>query len=143
MASRLVRDNCRPRDVVTHDAVENAITSVVATGGSTNAVLHLLAIAHEAGVELEIDDFDVLSRRVPLLADLKPGGQFVASDMYDAGGTPLLAQRLLNAGLLHPDARTVSGRTVAGAAVDANETACQILLHCHQHQVQESGGLVI
>src|ERR1700691_3996007 len=90
-----------PRDILTRDAFENAIASVAATGGSTNAVLHLLAIAREAGVELEIDDFQTVSERTPLLADLKPSGRFVAADMHRAGGVRLLAQRLLNGNHLH------------------------------------------
>src|SRR5579872_2359089 len=99
----------RPHDILTHDAFENAIASVAATGGSTNAVLHLLAIAREAGVDLQIDDFQTVSERTPLLADLKPSGRFVAADMHRAGGTRLLAQRLLLGEHIHPDTKTVSG----------------------------------
>src|ERR1700682_4830113 len=104
----------RPRDILTRAAFENAIASVAASGGSTNAVLHLLAIAREAGVELEIEDFQTVSARTPLLADLKPSGRFVASDMHRAGGIRLLARRLVNGKYLHPSAKTVTGQSVCG-----------------------------
>src|SRR2546426_290252 len=107
----LLRRDLRPSQVITQQAMENAIASVMATGGSTNAVLHLLAIAREAGVPLTIDDFDRVSARTPLLADLKPGGRFVAVDFDRAGGTPLLASRLLELERLHGTAPTPSGRT--------------------------------
>ena len=100
----LLKKDIRPKQIVTREAIENAIASVCMTGGSTNAVLHLLAIAHEAGVELSIDDFDRISNRTPLLGDLKPGGNFVATDMHKAGGIPLVAKRLKEAGLLHSGA---------------------------------------
>ena len=99
----LLRRGLRPRQILTRQALENAIAAVAATGGSTNAVLHLLAIAKETGVPLEVDDFDRISGRVPLLADLKPGGRFVATDLHRAGGIPLVAQRLLDGGFLHGD----------------------------------------
>ena len=99
----------RPSQILTRKAIENAIASVAATGGSTNAVLHLLAIAREAGVELTIDDFDRISERTPLIADLKPGGRFVANDLYKAGGIQLVAKRLIEAGLIHGDTMTVTG----------------------------------
>ena len=106
----------KPRDILTRDAFENAIASVAATGGSTNAVLHLLAIAREAGVPLEIDDFQTISSRTPVLADLKPSGRFVAADMYRAGGIGLLAKRLMNGKYLHGSAKTVSGLTISAEA---------------------------
>ncbi len=112
----LLKKDSRPRRVITRDSIENAIASVAATGGSTNAVLHLLAIAREAGLELNIDDFDRISRSVPLLADLKPSGRFVATDMYKAGGAALVANRLKEAGLLHESAMTVTGRTIGEEA---------------------------
>ena len=92
---------CGPRQIITRKSLENAIAAVATTGGSTNAVLHLLAIAREAGVQLTIDDFDKINRKVPLLADLKPGGRFMAADLYAAGGTTLVAKRLMDAGILH------------------------------------------
>src|SRR5918912_509092 len=102
----------RPSRILTRQSLENAIAVVAATGGSTNAVLHLMAIAKEAGVPLDLSVFDEVSRRVPLIADLKPGGRFVATDLHRAGGTRLVAQRLTQAGVLHTSAKTVSGRTL-------------------------------
>src|SRR5262249_40456604 len=112
----LVRHRVCPRDIVKREAFENAIASVATTGGSTNAVLHLMAIAHEAGVTLELDDFDRISARVPLLADLKPSGRFVATDLHAAGGSALIASRLVAAGALHANAPTVTGRTIGEEA---------------------------
>lgn len=109
----LLEKGIRPRDIMTRKAFENAITVVLAMGGSTNAVLHLLAVAHEAGVPLEIDDFDRLSRRTPYLTDLRPGGRYVMADVDRAGGVPVVMKELLKAGLLHGDALTVTGKTVA------------------------------
>ncbi len=111
--------------MITRPALENAIAAVAATGGSTNAVLHLLAVAREAGVELAIDDFDRISERTPLLADLKPSGRFVATDLYRAGGVPLVVRRLVDAGLLHEDALTVTGRTIGEEAAEAEEAEGQ------------------
>ncbi len=143
MLMDLVRRDAKPRDILTREAVENAIASVAATGGSTNAVLHLLAIAREAGVPLKIEDFDCLSQRTPLLADLKPGGRFVATDMYRAGGTPLLAQRLKELGLLHTNARTVSGRTIGDESAGAKETQGQEVIRAASNPIKPTGGLVI
>src|SRR6202035_3891636 len=111
LALRLVDEDVRPRTLATRDAFENAVACVAASGGSTNAVLHLLAIAAEAGVRLDLDDFDRISARTPILADLKPGGRFVATDVHAAGGLAVLAQRLAELGLLHGDCRTVDGRS--------------------------------
>src|SRR2546422_5981497 len=121
----LLKGGTKAKDVLTRQAFENAIASVAATGGSTNGVLHLLAMARESGVPLAIDDFDRISARTPLLADLKPGGRYVATDMHRAGGTRLLAQRLLEAGLLHGAALTVSGSSLAEEAARGGETAGQ------------------
>src|SRR5213078_2132896 len=124
-AGRLVMDvlrrGVRPRDVITRESLENAIAAVAASGGSTNAVLHLLAVAREAGVELSIDDFDRISQRTPLLCSLKPGGDYVAVDLYEAGGIALVAQRLLEADLLHGDAPTVTGSSIGEIARGAQE----------------------
>ena len=109
----LLTEGIRARDILTRHAFENAITTVMALGGSTNAVLHLLAIAHEAGVRLELDDFDRISRRVPHLADLRPGGSFVMSDLHNVGGVPVVLNTLLQAGLLHGDTLTITGATLA------------------------------
>ncbi|MEO8601529.1 MAG: dihydroxy-acid dehydratase [bacterium] len=131
------------RSILTRAALENAITAVCASGGSTNAVLHLLAIAHEAGVELDIDDFDRISARTPLICDLKPGGQFVAADLYRAGGVALVARRLLEAGKLHADATTVTGRTIGAEASHATETPGQIVVRPLSDPLKATGGLVI
>jgi len=139
----LLSRDLRPRQILTRDAFENAIASVAATGGSTNAVLHLLAIAYEAGVGLSLDDFDRISERVPLLADLKPGGRFVATDLYHAGGTGLVAKRLDEAGLLHGSALTVSGRSIGDEAKAANETAAQEVVRPLDRPIKPTGGLVI
>jgi len=143
LVMELVRRDVRPRQILTADALHNAIASVAATGGSTNAVLHLLAIAHEAGVPLAIEDFDRISARVPVLADLKPSGRFVATDMYRAGGTLLLAQRLGEAGLLRGEARTVTGKTLVEEARGAREVAGQEVLRPLACPIQPAGGLVI
>ena len=133
----------RPSKILTRAALENAIASVAATGGSTNAVLHLLAIAREAGVALDIADFDKISARVPLLADLKPGGRFVAADLHAAGGTRLVAKRLLEAGALHADMLTVTGRTLGDEAAGATETAGQQVVRSASAPLKPTGGLVI
>jgi len=139
----LVRQNLLPREILTRDAIENAIASVACTGGSTNAVLHLIAIGREVGVAVDIDEFDRISRTVPLLADLKPGGRYVATDLYRAGGIPLVAKRLLEAGLLHADARTVSGRTIGEEAAAASEAPAQDVVRPLSNPLKATGGLVI
>ncbi len=143
LAMELLRRNVRPRDILTRQALDNAISGVVASGGSTNAVLHLLAIAREADVPLDIDDFNPISARTPLLADLKPGGRFVATDLYRAGGAPLVAKRLLEGGLMHGEAITVTGRTIAAEAADAKETAGQEVVRGVDAPLKKTGGLVI
>ena len=140
---RLVAADLRPSQIVTRDAIENAIASVAVTGGSTNAVLHLLAIAHEAGITLSLDDFDRISRQVPLLADLKPGGRFVATDLYKAGGIGLVAHRLREIGSLHGDALTVTGRTVGEEADMAPETPLQEVVRPPSDPIKQTGGLVV
>lgn len=139
----LIRRDLRPRQIITRASLENAIAAVAASGGSTNAVLHLLAIAREAGVELTIDDFDRISARTPVLADLKPGGRFVAVDLFRAGGMRLLAKRLLEAGVLHGDARTVTGRTIAEEAADARETGGQQVVRAVTNPLKKWGGMAI
>jgi dihydroxy-acid dehydratase len=139
----LVRRGVTPRQILTPAAFENAIASVMATGGSTNAVLHLLAIAREAGVTLDLETFNQLNARVPLLADLKPGGRFVATDMYRAGGTRLVAKRLLEHGSLHGDAMTVTGRTLGEEAGQAQEAAHQQVIRPLEQPLSKTGGLVI
>jgi dihydroxy-acid dehydratase len=139
----LLRKDLRPKQIITRASLENAIAAVATTGGSTNSVLHLLAIAKEAGVNLSIDDFDLINRRVPLLADLKPGGKFMAADLSAAGGTTLVAKRLLDAGILHPDQPTVTGRTIGEEARDAKETSGQQVLRPLSNPMKATGGLVI
>jgi dihydroxy-acid dehydratase len=139
----LLQQGVRPRDILTRDAFENAIASVAATGGSTNAVLHLLAIAREAEVDLQIDDFQVVSARTPLLADLKPSGRFVAADMHRAGGVRLLARRLLRGNHLHPAAKTVTGRSLGAETESAVETPGQEVIAPLDRPLKKTGGLVI
>jgi dihydroxy-acid dehydratase len=139
----VLQKGIKPRDILTREAFENAIASVAATGGSTNAVLHLLAIAREAGVELEIDDFQAVSARTPLLADLKPSGRFVASDMHRAGGIRLLARRLLNGKYLHASAKTVTGQTIGVETESAVETPGQEVIVPLEKPLKATGGLVI
>lgn len=139
----ILRSDLRPSQIITREAIENAIAAVAATGGSTNAVLHLLAIAREAGVELSIDDFDTISHRTPLIADLKPGGRFVANDLYKAGGIQLVAKRLLDGGLIHGEALTVSGMTLAKAAQTARETPGQEVVRPLSNPLKPTGGLVV
>jgi len=143
LAMELLRKDVKPLNILTKTAIENAIAGVAATGGSTNAVLHLLAIAREAGIPLSIDDFDRISSRTPILADLKPGGRFVAVDLYAAGGTPLVAKRMLEAGLLKGEAITVTGRSIAEEAASAKETAGQEVVHTKNNPLKPTGGLVI
>jgi dihydroxy-acid dehydratase len=139
----LVKSGVRPRDIITKASLENAIASVAATGGSTNAVLHLMAIAREAGVDLSLQDFDRISARTPVFADLKPSGRFVANDMFAAGGGALLAQRLVNAKLVDPSATTVTGRTIGAEAAEAKETAGQEVIRPIDRPIKASGGLMI
>ena len=139
----VLQNGIKPRDILTRDAFENAIASVAATGGSTNAVLHLLAIAREAGVALDIEDFQTVSARTPLLADLKPSGRFVASDMHRAGGIRLLARRLLLGKYLHPSAKTVTGQSIGVETESAVETPGQEVIVPLEKPLKATGGLVI
>ncbi|MBA3438966.1 MAG: dihydroxy-acid dehydratase [Pyrinomonadaceae bacterium] len=139
----LLRKGVLPRDIITKQALENAIAGVMATGGSTNAVLHLLAVAKEAGVDLKIDEFDPIARRTPLLADLKPFGTYTAPDMYEAGGMAVIAKRLLEAGLLHEEARTVTGRTIGEEAKAARETSGQQVIHPLSSPLKKEGSIRI
>jgi len=139
----LLKNNLTPSKVITKSAIENAIAGVAATGGSTNSVLHLLAIAREAGIPLSIDDFDRVSSATPILADLKPGGRYVATDLYAAGGTALVAKRMLEAGLLRGECITVTGRTLAEEASGAKETPGQDVVRTKNNPLKPTGGLVI
>src|SRR5947207_2182885 len=143
LVMELVAGQRLPKQILTRAAFENAVASVAATGGSTNAVLHLLAIAHTSDVPFVIDDFERISSRVPLIADLKPGGRFVATDLFEAGGTLLVAQRLAAAGLLHSDALTVTGKSIGEEAKNAVETPDQEVVRPADNPLKPTGGLVI
>src|SRR5437867_5803152 len=139
----LLRKGVRPRQIITRKSLHNAIAGVMATGGSTNAVLHLLAVAKEAGVKLAIDEFDKISRKTPLLADMRPWGNYTAPEMHDAGGMAVVARRLLDAGLIDGDAPTVTGRTLGEEARAAKETAGQKVIRPLSNPIKPEGGLVI
>jgi dihydroxy-acid dehydratase len=143
MVMNLARRGIRPSQIITPKAMENAIASVAASGGSTNAVLHLLAIAHEKDIPLSIDDFDRISSKTPLLCDLKPGGRYVAVDYQAAGGSRLLAQRLLASGHLHGECLNVTGKTLAEEAGAAHETPGQDVIRAADKPIKPTGGLVI
>jgi dihydroxy-acid dehydratase len=143
LVMELLRNDLTPSKILTKTAIENAIAGVAATGGSTNSVLHLLAIAAEAKVPLSIDDFDRVSARTPILADLKPGGRFVATDLFAAGGTALVAKRMLEAGLLQGEALTVTGKTLGEEAAAAKETPGQEVVRKKNNPLKTTGGLVI
>jgi dihydroxy-acid dehydratase len=143
LVMRLLEQDLKPSDIITRGALENAIAAIAATGGSTNGVLHLLAVAYEAGIDLELEDFDRISSRTPLLADLKPGGRFVAADLYQAGGVGVVAQRLLDAGVLNDAERTVTGRTIGDEARSAEETPGQQVVRPLDDPLKPTGGLVI
>jgi dihydroxy-acid dehydratase len=143
LVMRLVRDDVRPSHIVTREAIENAAASVAATGGSTNGVLHLLAIAHELDIPFTIDEFDAVAARTPIVASLKPGGQFVATDMFDAGGVALVARELRKRDLVHAGARNVDGRTMAEIADQAVETPGQPVVVPIESPLKATGGLAI
>ncbi len=143
LVMKVLADDLRPSQIITKDSIENAIATVAMSGGSTNGVLHLLAVANEAGIELTIDDFDRISERTPLLGDLKPGGRFVAKDLYEAGGVGVLAKRLDEAGVLHREAMTVTGRTVGEEADATQETPAQQVVRPLSDPIKPTGGLVI
>ncbi len=143
LAVRALVEDLRPSRVITRSSLENAIACICASGGSTNGVLHLLAVAREAGIELDIDDFERVSRRTPLLADLKPSGAFVATDLYKAGGVGVIAKRLAEAGVLHDDAITVTGRTVGEEAEATEETPGQVVVRAVADPLKPEGGFAI
>jgi dihydroxy-acid dehydratase len=143
LVMQVLAEDLRPSRVINRDSLENAIACACASGGSTNVVLHLIALAHEAGIELSMDDFERISRNTPLLADLKPGGRFVATDLYAAGGVPLILQRLAQAGILHADALTISGRTIGEEAALATEAEGQEVVRPISDPLKPEGGLAI
>ncbi len=140
---RVLAEDIKPSDVITRDSIENAIACISASGGSTNGVLHVLAIAREAGIELAIDDFERIAKQTPLLADMKPGGRFIATDLHRAGGVPLVLNRLDQAGILHRNEKTVSGRTIGEVAEAAVESPGQEVIRPLADPVQADGGLAI
>ncbi len=139
----VLRAGRRPSDVITKPALENAIAAVATSGGSTNGVLHLMAVAREMGVPLELDEFEAISERTPLLCDLQPGGQYVATELYEAGGVPLVLARLKEAGILNADALTVTGRTIGEHADDARETGGQRVVRPLTEPIKATGGFAI
>ncbi|HLX19353.1 MAG TPA: dihydroxy-acid dehydratase [Gaiellaceae bacterium] len=143
LAMRLVRDDVRPSQIITRDALENAAAGVAASGGSTNGVLHLIAIARELGIDLTIDDFDHIAERTPVVADIKPGGRFVATDLHAAGGVALVARELLKAGLVHGDAPNVDGRSLSQVANAVVETPGQEVVVSIDRPLKATGGLAI
>jgi dihydroxy-acid dehydratase len=143
LVMELAKKDLRPSKIITPVAIENAIASVAASGGSTNAVLHFLAIAHEMNIPLSIDDFDRISSKTPLLCDLKPGGNYVAADYHAAGGSRLLAKRLIEAGLIDGSCWNVTGKTLAEEAAAATETSGQKVIHPLNDAIKPTGGLVI
>lgn len=143
MVMELLRKNLTARQIISRGALENAVAAVAATGGSTNSVLHLLGVAREAKVDLHIDDFDRISSRTPLIADLKPGGRFVANDLYRAGGVPLVARRLLDAGRLNGDCMTVTGKALSEELREVEETPGQEVVRLVSEPLKPTGGLVI
>ncbi|HVW47565.1 MAG TPA: dihydroxy-acid dehydratase, partial [Solirubrobacterales bacterium] len=140
---RVLAEDITPSKVITKESMENAIACVCASGGSTNGVLHLIALAHELGIELGVDDFERISRATPLFADLKPGGRFVATDLYAAGGVPVILKRLDDAGLLHRDAITVTGQTIGEVAEGATEAPGQEVVLPVDAPLKAEGGLAI
>ncbi len=143
LAVDVVQRGLRPSDIVTRESTENAIASIATTGGSTNGVLHFLAIAHEFGIDLTLEDFQTISQRTPLMVSLKPGGLFVASDLHEAGGIALVAERMQERNCLHRDCITVTGRTVGEEAADAVETKGQQVVRPAEKPIKMTGGLVI
>jgi dihydroxy-acid dehydratase len=143
LAMQLVREDVRPSRLITRQALENGVAAVAATGGSTNGVLHLLAIAREAGVELTLDDVEAIATRTPIVADLKPGGRFVATDLFRAGGIALVARELVGAGAVHPDARTVDGRSLGEVALGASERPGQEVVLRWDEPLKPTGGLAV
>jgi dihydroxy-acid dehydratase len=139
----LLREGIRPSDILTRKAFENSIAVTLSMGGSTNLVLHLLAIAHEAGIDITIDDFNQISDRTPYIADMKPGGRYVMADLHRIGGVSQVMRRLLDAGLLHGDVLTVTGKTVAENLSNVDLVSDQDIIHPVESPRGSSGGLII
>jgi dihydroxy-acid dehydratase len=143
LVMELIDKDRKPSDIITKDSLENAIALVAATGGSTNAVLHLMAVANEAGVPLDLEDFDRIAAQTPLLADLKPGGRFYATDLFRAGGVPVVIERLLEADLIHRDAMTVTGQTIADLSANGSEPEGQEVIRPLDNPIKPNGGFAI
>jgi dihydroxy-acid dehydratase len=143
LVMELVKKNITPRHILTRPAFENAIAGVEATGGSTNAVLHLLAIAREAGVDLEIEDFDVIASKTPIVASLKPGGDFVAEDLYNAGGYGLVSKELIAAGMAHAGTANVDGQNFGQIAASSRAAIGQKVVVSHENPIKATGGIAI
>jgi dihydroxy-acid dehydratase len=143
LVMEVLRAGRRPSEVITKPALENAIAAVATSGGSTNGVLHLMAVAREMGVPLELDEFEAISERTPLLCDLQPGGRYVATELYEAGGVPLVLSRLNEAGILEADALTVTGRTIGEQAGEARETEGQPVVRPLSDPIKTTGGFAI
>ena len=143
LAMQVLEADRRPSQIISQESIENGIAAACLSGGSTNVVLHMLAVAREAGIELDIDDFDRISERTPLLADLKPSGRFVATDLYRAGGVGLLAKRLAEAGVLNGDSLTVTGHTVGEEAAEVEEADGQEVVRSVDDPLKPTGGLAI
>jgi dihydroxy-acid dehydratase len=139
----LVRNDVRPSHIITRDAIENAAAAVVASGGSTNGILHLLAIARELAIPFELDDFERIAARTPVLADLKPSGRYVATDVYKAGGVALIARELAKSGLVHVGATNVDGRSLGEIGAAAEERPGQDVIATIEHPLKPTGGLAI
>jgi dihydroxy-acid dehydratase len=143
LAMKLVESDTRPSQILTRESLENAIAAIAATGGSTNGVLHLLAIAAEAGVELSIDDFDTIASRTPIVADIKPGGRYVATDLFQAGGVGLVARELVRAGVVNDEAVAVDGRSLRQVAEGVRERRGQDVVVSWDNPLKPTGGLAI
>jgi dihydroxy-acid dehydratase len=143
LVMELARKGVKPSQILTPESLDDAISAVCASGGSTNAVLHLIAIAHELNLPLTVDDFDAISEKTPFICDLQPGGKYVARDYQEAGGSRVLAKRLLDKGLLHGNAPTVSGKTLREEVAAAQETPGQFIIHNWDQPLKPTGGLVI
>jgi dihydroxy-acid dehydratase len=139
----LVRNDVRPRSLVTRESIENAVAGVAATGGSTNAVLHMLAIAHEFGIEFGVDDFHEIAARTPTIGDLRPGGRYSAADIHDAGGVGIVVRELLKRGLMHGASMTVTGQSLADIAAAVEETPGQDVFRPIENPLKATGGLAI
>jgi dihydroxy-acid dehydratase len=143
LAMEVLKRGVTAREIITRESIENAITAAAMSGGSTNVVLHLLAVAREAGIELDIRDFDDISERTPLLCDLQPGGKYLATDLYAAGGVPVVVKRMQEAGLLHESAMTVDGRTIGDHAAEATEPEGQVVVRPLSEPLKATGGFAI